>query len=88
MITKITGILNRVLDEEIRLLVGPFEYAVLIPEYVRRKVQGSAGTELTLHTCHYFDGNPMQGRVVPRLIGSVMAERSRLPGSGDAPPGE
>src|SRR4029077_18382010 len=25
--------------------------------------------ELTLHTCHYFDGNPMQGRVVPRLIG-------------------
>jgi Holliday junction DNA helicase RuvA len=69
MITKITGILNRVLDEEIRLLVGPFEYAVLIPEYVRRKIQGSAGTELTLHTCHYFDGNPMQGRVVPRLIG-------------------
>ena len=24
---------------------------------------------MTLHTSHYFDGNPMQGRVVPRLIG-------------------
>ena len=31
------------------------------------------GHEITLHTCHYFDGNPMQGRVVPRLIG-FMAE--------------
>jgi Holliday junction DNA helicase RuvA len=24
---------------------------------------------VTLHTCHYLDGNPMQGRVVPRLLG-------------------
>jgi Holliday junction DNA helicase RuvA len=69
MITKITGLLNRVLDEEVRLQVGGFEYAVLVPEYVRRAIQGRLGQELTLHTCHYFDGNPMQGRVVPRLIG-------------------
>jgi Holliday junction DNA helicase RuvA len=27
------------------------------------------GQEITLHTSHYFDGNPMQGRVVPRLVG-------------------
>jgi holliday junction DNA helicase RuvA len=69
MITRITGVLNRVLDDEVRLQSGPFEYAVLVPEFVRRKVQGSLGQEVTLHTCHYFDGNPMQGRVVPRLIG-------------------
>lgn len=71
MITKITGVLNRVLDEEVRLQLGALEYAVLVPEYVRRKVQGLLGQEITLHTCHYFDGNPMQGRVVPRLIGFV-----------------
>jgi Holliday junction DNA helicase RuvA len=69
MITKITGILSRVLDEEVRLQVGALEYAVLVPEFVRRAVQGRIGHELTLHTSHYFDGNPMQGRVVPRLIG-------------------
>jgi Holliday junction DNA helicase RuvA len=69
MITKITGVLNRVLDEGVRLQVGPLEYEVLVPEFVRRAVQGSVGRELTLHTSHYFDGNPMQGRVVPRLIG-------------------
>src|SRR5579864_4498795 len=69
MITKITGVLNRVLDDEVRVQVGGLEYAVLVPEFVRRGVQGNVGREITLHTCHYFDGNPMQGRVVPRLIG-------------------
>src|SRR5215475_307305 len=69
MITKITGVLNRVLDEEVRLQVGPLEYQVLVPEFVRRQVQGHVGQDLTLHTSQYLDGNPMQGRVVPRLIG-------------------
>ncbi|MHB1425156.1 MAG: Holliday junction branch migration protein RuvA [Gemmataceae bacterium] len=69
MITKITGVLNRVLDEEVRLQVGALEYEVLVPEFIRRRVQGGIGRELTLHTSHYLDGNPMQGRVVPRLIG-------------------
>jgi len=69
MITRITGILNRVLDEDVRLQVGALEYQVLVPEFIRRRIQGSMGQELTLHTSHYFDGNPMQGRVVPRLIG-------------------
>src|SRR5262245_4216616 len=69
MITKIRGVLNRVLDEEVRLQVGPLEYQVLVPEFVRRQVQGRVGQELTLHTSEYLDGNPMQGRVVPRLIG-------------------
>jgi Holliday junction DNA helicase RuvA len=69
MITKITGVLSRVLDEEVRLQVGALEYQVLVPEFIRRRVQGSLGCEITFHTSHYFDGNPMQGRVVPRLIG-------------------
>src|SRR5262249_44129407 len=69
MITKITGVLNRVLDEEVRLQVGPLEYQVLVPEFVRRHLQGHLGQEHTLHTSEYLDGNPMQGCVVPRLVG-------------------
>lgn len=69
MITKITGVLSRVLDEEVRLLVGPLEYQVLVPEFVRRQVQTRLGQEVSLHTSHYLDGNPMQGKVVPRLLG-------------------
>jgi Holliday junction DNA helicase RuvA len=69
MITKITGVLNRVLDEEVRLQVGDFEYQVLVPDFVRRALQNRTGEKVTLHTSHYLDGNPMQGKVVPRLIG-------------------
>src|SRR6266849_6124845 len=69
MITKIAGVLNRVLDDEVRLQVGALEYQVLVPEFVRRQIQGRVGEEITLHTSDYLDGNPMQGRVVPRLIG-------------------
>ena len=71
MITKISGVLSRVLDEEVRLQVGPMEYQVLVPEFVRRALQTRVGQEITLHTSHYLDGNPMQGRVVPRLVGFI-----------------
>jgi Holliday junction DNA helicase RuvA len=69
MITKISGVLNRVLDEEIRVQVGALEYQVLVPEFVRRTIQGKLGQEVTLHTSDYLEGNPVQGRMVPRLIG-------------------
>src|SRR5438105_14859699 len=69
MITAITGQIGRVLDDELRLKVGALEYQVLVPEFVRRQLQTRIGQEVTLHTSEYFDGNPMQGRVVPRLIG-------------------
>src|SRR5438093_9189913 len=69
MITKITGRLTRVLDDEVRLQIGALEYQVLVPEFVRRHVQTRVGQDVTLHTSEYLDGNLMQGRVVPRLIG-------------------
>jgi Holliday junction DNA helicase RuvA len=69
MITRITGQLNRILEEEVRLQAGAFEYQVLVPDFVRRRLQGEIGRELTLFTSEFLDGNPMQGRVVPRLLG-------------------
>jgi Holliday junction DNA helicase RuvA len=71
MITKITGCLNRVLEEEIRLQVGSLEYQILVPEFVRRHMQALVGKEVTLYTSEYFEGNPMHGRLVPRLIGFI-----------------
>ena len=69
MITQITGKINRVLDDEIRLQVGPLEYQVLVPECVRRQLQLKLGQDVTLHSSEYFEGNQMSGRMVPRLIG-------------------
>jgi Holliday junction DNA helicase RuvA len=69
MITRITGGLVRVLDEEVRLAAGSFEYQVLVPEFVRRQLQSRIGDELTLHTTQYLEGNQAATRFVPRLIG-------------------
>ena len=69
MITKMTGLLQRVLDDEARIQVGPLEYQVLVPEFVRRVIQEKTGQEITLHITEYLEGNPNQGRMVPRRIG-------------------
>ena len=55
MITKLTGRLMRVLDDEVRMAVGPFEYQVLVPEAVRRQVQLLTGQEMTLHISEYLE---------------------------------
>jgi Holliday junction DNA helicase RuvA len=69
MITQITGQLVALADESLSLRVGPIDYEVLIPESVRRKLQADLNREVTLQTIQYLEGNPMQGRLTPRLIG-------------------
>lgn len=69
MLTKMTGVLARVLDDEARVTVGPFEYQVLIPEMVRRQIQLHAGREVTFHVIEYLEGNAGGNRFVPRRLG-------------------
>lgn len=69
MITRMTGVLSRVLDDEVRLQVGPFEYQVLVPEAVRRVIQMRTGTEITIHVTEYLEGNAGGNRFIPRRIG-------------------
>ncbi len=69
MITKITGQLVALAEEELTLRVGAMEYEVLIPELVRRQLQSQLNSEISLHTIEYLEGNAMHGRLTPRLIG-------------------
>jgi Holliday junction DNA helicase RuvA len=69
MITKMTGALTRVLDDEARVQVGPFEYQVMVPETVRRQLQMLIGGEVTFHVTEYLEGNAGGNRFVPRRIG-------------------
>ena len=69
MITKITGIPIAVGGDTLTLAVDAFEYEVLIPEFARRNLQDKIGREVSLHTVEYLEGNPMQGRLIPRLVG-------------------
>ena len=69
MITRMAGTLNRVLDDEARLQIGPFEYQVLIPEFVRRQVQTRTGTEVAFHIIEYIEGNQNSNKMIPRRVG-------------------
>lgn len=69
MITKITGNLVRVDDDQAVLQIDAFEYQVLIPEFARRQLQPHLGESVSLHTIYYLDGNPAHGRLTPRMVG-------------------
>jgi Holliday junction DNA helicase RuvA len=69
MITKITGTPISVSGDTLTLAVGAFEYEILIPEFARRNLQNKIGQQVSLHTVEYLEGNPMQGRLIPRLVG-------------------
>jgi len=69
MITKITGTPISVATDTLTLAVGAFEYEILIPEFARRNLQDKIGEVVNLHTVEYLEGNAMQGRLIPRLVG-------------------
>ncbi len=73
MITKITGTPIAVSGDTLTLAVEAFEYEVLIPEFTRRHLQEKIGKKISLHTIQYLEGNPMQGRLTPRMIGFLNA---------------
>lgn len=69
MITKITGTPVALAADTLTLAVGAFEYEILIPEFARRNLQDKIDREVSLHTVEYLEGNAMQGRLIPRLVG-------------------
>ena len=69
MITKIKGQLLNVGEDSLTLEFGAYEYQIAIPEFARRQLQSQLDAEISLHTVHYLEGNPMQGKLTPRLIG-------------------
>ena len=69
MITRIKGKLASIRDDDATLSIGNFDYQVLIPDFVRRQLQGCLQAEISLHTVHYLEGNAAHGKLTPRLIG-------------------
>ena len=73
------------------LAIEAFEYEVLIPEFTRKRLQSQVGETVTLHTVHYLEGNPTQGRLTPRLAGIERLRATLVDGHSTAndqwPPG-
>ena len=73
MITRISGRLQSVGEEELTISVERFDLEVLVPEIARRALQGRVDELVTLHTVFYIEGNTMGGRMTPRLVGFLTA---------------
>ncbi|REJ67105.1 MAG: Holliday junction DNA helicase RuvA [Planctomycetota bacterium] len=69
MITKVTGRLLTLGEGTLTLEVGAFEHQVFIPEFARRQLQSQLGTEISLYTIEYLEGDPQRGRLTPRMVG-------------------
>jgi Holliday junction DNA helicase RuvA len=69
VITRITGQLVRLDEATATISVGPFEYEVLVPEFVRRQLQSSVGSDVSLKTIEFLEGNLQQGRLTPKKVG-------------------
>lgn len=69
MISQVRGVLRSVGEEELTLVVEPFEVEVLVPDHARRQLQNKLGERVTLHTIFDLEGNQMSGQLRPRLVG-------------------
>lgn len=69
MITRILGHLNRILEDRIRVQVGPLEYELLVSEATKANLAHKVNQEITLHTRHYLEAGAMQSTIHPRMIG-------------------
>ncbi|MFK7817138.1 MAG: Holliday junction branch migration protein RuvA [Planctomycetaceae bacterium] len=69
MITRITGKLVSLSEVAATIDIGAFHHEVLVPEFVRRRLQSKIGDKIDLCTIEYIEGNPQRGRLTPRLVG-------------------
>jgi holliday junction DNA helicase RuvA len=69
MITRISGKLVGLSESAAQIEAGAFVYEVLVPEFVRRQLHGQLDRPVSLQTIEFLEGNPQQGRMIPRIVG-------------------
>lgn len=74
MIVRISGILA-VADEGSAVIdTGPLAYEVLVPASAHADLLQRVGSDVTLFTHQYMEGNPAQSHLTPRLLGFLTAD--------------
>jgi len=69
MIARIEGKLIKLDGEKALVQVGDLAYEVMLPGYCVSALAESIGTEIVLCTMEYYEGTPVGGNLVPRMIG-------------------
>lgn len=76
MICRLTGRVASIAEDAVVIDIGGLAYEVLIPAFAAAELQELVGSELTLFTIQYFEGNPAGVHLTPRLVG-FLAEADR-----------
>ncbi len=69
MIARIAGRLVRTGDGWVEVQQGHLWYEVLVPRCVQRHLDQRLGKSVELFTLVFLEGNPAQGRLIPRMLG-------------------
>jgi Holliday junction DNA helicase RuvA len=77
MIARISGRLQELLASSALVDTGAgLWYEVLLSAADIERLASRTGQDISLHTIHYFEGDPSHGQVTPRLVG-FLAEEDR-----------
>lgn len=74
MIVRIRGILTDIADESIVLERDGVGHEILTPAYALAELAAARGSQVTLHTLEYLEGNAAGGNMTPRVVGFLHAE--------------
>ncbi len=76
MIARIEGKLVKLDTDSALVQVGAVGYEVMLPGYCISALSDKIGSDITLCTMEYYEGTPVGGNLVPRMIGFLsVAER-------------
>ncbi len=74
MIVRLTGTLIEVAEDSVVVERDGVAREVLIPPFAITELASCRGSEVTLHTQEFFEGNQASGHLVPRILGFLHPE--------------
>ena len=73
MIARIEGKLIKLDTDSCLVQVGAVGYEVMLPGYCVSALSGSLGSDIVLCTMEYYEGTPVGGNLIPRIVGFLNA---------------
>ncbi len=73
MIAQIEGKLVKLDSESALVQIGAVGYEVMLPSYCVSALSDMVGSDITLCTMEYYEGTPVGGNLIPRMVGFLSA---------------
>ncbi len=74
MIVRLTGTLIDITEESVVVERDGLAREVLVPHFAIGELSAYRGSEVSLHTIEFYEGNQASGQLVPRMLGFLHVE--------------